>query len=516
MGRSVTQGSSFWTTTDKFTRDTGLFCTNAFNVESDALILSKWHGDGDNINGLYKSLLWNQERYVNWEKYLQWRGDGHLISVAPTRSGKGVGCVVPNLLNYSGSVVVIDPKGENYEKTWLYRKRVLKQQIVCLDPFSIVTDKGDSDVFNPLDSIIERRYFYSDADIYELNPVFDADVSRLAETLVVRQPDEKDPHWNDKAVTVLRALITLTIFRTGLGFVEHWDLAALREYMCMPAKEFRNQLETISSMDELPSMVRRAANEILAMGENELMSVLSTVNRHIEFLDTPCVASVLGRDTENTFSFETLNDPEKRISIYIVIPPHYFTRYSRLVRLWISMAIDVVTHRTPSFGAASESSYPPVLFLLDEMAQLGRMEPIKQAVSLMAGYGMTLWMIIQDLAQMQGLYKEDWQTFLANARIQQFFGINDTTTAKMISEMLGSATYSNVIETESTQGSHFFQTQTTDGLNRNDAGRNLFTPDEIRRLRPEIMLMFVQGMNPILAQKIRYYDDTLFKPRASK
>ena len=512
MSLSISQGSSYWASSDSLS-SAKLFFTDSERLSHDALILSKWMGSGNDIDGFYKSILWNRPPRFTWKNYLQWSGDGHIISVAPTRAGKGVGCVIPNLLNYSGSMVVIDPKGENYIKTSEYRRTVLGQQIVCLDPFSVVTDKGDADVINPFEIILPRKFEYD--DVYELNPMFDADVARIADALVVRAEDEKDPHWNDKAISVLRALITITILGNGFdsSHGENRDLSAVREALLQPAEKFRADLNLLCSLDCAHVLSRRAASEILSMGSNELLSVISSVNRHVEFLDTPCVAQILGRGAEGTFSFSTLNDIARRITIYIVLPPHYFTRYSRLARLWITMAIDTITHRQPQFGAPENSSYPPVLFMLDEMAQLGKMDCIKQAVSLMAGYGMTLWMIIQDLAQLKGLYREDWQTFLANAKIQQYFGINDPTTAKMISDMLGASTYSNVVETESTQGSFFIHSQTTDGLNRMDAGRNLFTGDEIRRLNNNIMLMFVQGINPILTQKIEYYKDELFKTR---
>lgn len=512
LSTSISQGSAYWASSEMLS-NAALFYTDENNVSSDALILSKWLGSGNSIDSFYQALLWNKTPRSTWKNYLQWQGDGHIISVAPTRAGKGVGCVIPNLLNYSGSMVVIDPKGENYLKTSEYRRTVLGQDIVCLDPFSVVTDPGDSDVINPLESIVEKKYSYD--DIYKFNPLFDADVSRIAEALVVRNEDEKDPHWNDKAVAVLRSLITLTIFRQNFGSADsdNWDLTTVREALLLPAARFREELELISSYDYVNILVRRAANEILSMGENELLSVISCVNRHIEFLDTPCVSEILGRGNPSTFSFNSLNDPSVRKTIYIILPPHYFTRYSRLARLWITMAIDAITHRRPNLGSPMDSSYPPVLFMLDEMAQLGKMDCIRQAVSLMAGYGMTLWMIIQDLAQLKGLYKEDWQTFLANAKIQQYFGINDPTTAKMISDMLGSTTFSNVTETESTQGTFFIHAQTTDGLNRMDAGRNLFTGDEIRRLNSNIMLMFVQGLSPLLVQKIKYYEDSLYTSR---
>ena len=108
MSTSISQGSAHWASSESLS-SVKLFSTDAGSVSHKALILSKWIGSGNDISGFYKSLLWGAHPRFTWENYLQWAGDGHIISVAPTRAGKGVGCVIPNLLNYSGSMVVIDP-----------------------------------------------------------------------------------------------------------------------------------------------------------------------------------------------------------------------------------------------------------------------------------------------------------------------------------------------------------------------------------------------------------------------
>ena len=125
--------------------------------------------------------------------FLGWAGDGHVLTVAPTRSGKGVGLVIPNLLHYPGSVIVIDPKGENYAVTHRYRVARLKQRIVCIDPFHVVSDKSvATDSINPLDCLVD--YSRPPSTYLKQNPELLDEVGMIADSLVVRPADEKDPH----------------------------------------------------------------------------------------------------------------------------------------------------------------------------------------------------------------------------------------------------------------------------------------------------------------------------------
>ena len=184
------------------------------------------------------------------------------------------------------------------------------------------------------------------------------------------------------------------------------------------------------------------------------------------------------------------------VTIYLVLPPHYLGQYSRLFRLWITMAMASMTR-----SYAPPTGGRPVLFLLDEMAQLGTMDMMRKAVSLMAGYGMTLWMVWQDLSQLKLLYKDDWQSFLANAKVQQYFGINDPETAKTISEMLGEETIRIVTESESTATSKenlalFHSTKTKNTARSNaEAARALLKPDEVRRLPLARFMEISRGVN---------------------
>lgn len=252
--------------------------------------------------------------------------------------------------------------------------------------------------------------------------------------MIVRDAGAKDPHWDDKARTLLRGLILAVICGKGPHRLRH--LSEVRELLAQPFHVIGNFILDSMCQDKVAvgGLLSRAGNEILSTGNEELKSIISNALKHTEFLDSGLACKSLGDMNDGGIGTYDLADLKSigGVSIYMIIPPQYLVRYSRLIRLWITMAMSAMTRssRKPADGC-------PVLFMLDEMAQLGSLPMMKQAVSLLAGYGMSIWMVWQDLSQLKALYEHDWPTFLANAKIQQFFGINDHETAKYISEMLG-------------------------------------------------------------------------------
>ncbi len=449
--------------------------------------------------------------------FLGWAGDGHILTVAPTRSGKGVGLVVPNLLHYPGSIIVIDPKGENYAVTHRWREERLGQRIVCIDPFHVATAttvKADS--INPLDGIVD--YSKPPETYLKQNPELLDEVGMIADSLVVRPADEKDPHWNDKCRTLLKGLILATVY--GLGPKGRRHLSCVRAMLTAGLEKLLGFLPVMEAFKgDVDGVLGRAAREIRTMGREEFKNVISFALKHTEFMDSPLVGECLGGQGLALTGSYNLRDLKTRggVTIYLILPPHYLAQYGRLFRLWITMAMASMTRTTgkPKDGC-------PVLFILDEMAQLGTMDMMRKAVSLLAGYGMSVWMIWQDLSQLKSLYKDDWPSFIANAKIQQFFGINDHETAKYISEMLGEETIK--IETKSVSSSiskeRFALIKATKTKNKSKSNaekeRSLLNPDEVRRLNRETMLMFVQGVPPIAAERITYYSDPVFAGRYDK
>ena len=441
--------------------------------------------------------------------YLGWKGGGHILTVAPTRSGKGVGMVIPNLLHYSGSVLVVDPKGENYAVTQRHRKDNLGQDIVCLDPFGAVSSSCDS--INPFD-ILVANYSAGPANYLKHNPELLDDASMIADALVVREADEHEPHWNDKCRTLLKGLILAVA--CGHGPKKHRHLSEVRSLLTSGQSAFIKLLADMrKDTAAIGGHLSRASNEIQSMGTEELKNVVSYALKHTEFLDSPLVDACLGDEyrTHQHGSYD-LMDLKKfgKVSIYMILPPRHLARYNRLLRLWMTMALAAMTKTKdkPKNGS--------VLFMLDEMAQLGTLDILRQSVSLLAGYGMTLWMIWQDISQIKALYERDWTSFIANAKIQQYFGVNDHETAKMVSEMIGDETLTvSTMSTGSNRGGLAIDfTGLTSSTSRNQSeslsekDRALLAPDEMRRLNREAVIMFVQGLPPVAARRLTYHTNS--------
>ena len=416
-------------------------------------------------------------------RLLRYDGPAHLITLAPTRAGKGVGTVIPNLLAAERSVLVIDPKGENARIAGEARRRF--GTVHVLDPFEV--SGHPSAAYNPLD-----RLTPDSLDLGE-------DAASLTEALVMDPPGQvTEAHWNEEAKAILGGLIMFCVCHEDR---DRRSLATVREYLTLPPEKLRALLELMQDSDEAGGLIARAANRFLGKADREAASVLSNAQRHTHFLDSPRIAKCLAR---SDFAFSDLR--HRITSVFLVLPPNRMDAYSRWLRLLVSQALqDIARDAEASVGAqgASQRLKAPALFLLDEFAALGRLEAVERAMGLMAGYGLQLWPILQDMSQLKDLYGERAGTFIANAGVQQVFGVNDFETAKWLSQMIGQETAG--FQTDS------FKPGDGPSFSNNLTGRDLLTPDEIMQLRPENQLLRVQGQATAVAQKLRYYADPEFK-----
>ncbi|GAA6203066.1 type IV secretory system conjugative DNA transfer family protein [Aquicoccus sp. SU-CL01552] len=421
---------------------------------------------------------------------LRYDGPAHLITLAPTRAGKGVGTVIPNLLAAVRSVLVIDPKGENARIAGEARRRF--GTVHVLDPFEV--SGMPSAAYNPLDRLAPNSL-----DLGE-------DAASLTEALVMDPPGQvTEAHWNEEAKAILGGLIMFCVCHEDR---DRRTLATVREYLTLPPEKLRALLELMQDSDAAGGLIARAANRFLGKADREAASVLSNAQRHTHFLDSPRIAKVLSR---SDFHFSDLR--HRIASVFLVLPPNRMDAYSRWLRLLVSQALQDIARdaeasvRPQSGPAGAQGSTQrlktPTLFLLDEFASLGRLEAVERAMGLMAGYGLQLWPILQDMSQLKDLYGERAGTFIANAGVQQVFGVNDFETAKWLSQMIGQETAG--FQTDS------FKPGDGPSFSNNLTGRDLLTPDEIMQLRPENQLLRVQGQATAVAEKLRYYADPEFK-----
>jgi type IV secretion system protein VirD4 len=217
------------------------------------------------------------------------------------------------------------------------------------------------------------------------------------------------------------------------------------------------------------AIVRRSAAQISQKSPRERAAVLSTAQSHTHFLDSPAMIHALGATRLPGEGAET--------TTYLILPPARMDGYRRWLRLMVGSMLNTIMRQRRGRR---------VIFLLDEFAHLGRMRPVEQGISLVGGYGVGFWLLIQDLAQLRAIYGEGWSTFLANAEVLQAFGINDFETAEHLSRLAGEMT----VETRP---------------------RRLITADEIRRLAPDLQLLFVRGHAPIAARRVSYLRDRAFR-----
>ena len=373
-----------------------------------------------------------------------WHDDLNIMTCAGTRSGKGVASVIPNLLTFPGSTVVIDPKGELAEATAAYRRDQLGQKVIVLDPANTAKiDPSLKGTYNPLSQL--------DPDD-TLNVVSAA--QSIASGIVIPNPNAKEPFWDQTALNFIQGVILYIINRyppedrtleklrqtLALGDWElHKDyLDIMREddpeFESAPEKARDMLLDEMIDMDEYGGNIREAAMKLRLFGEQTQGNVLGGAVTHLDFLNEPKLWENLRHtdDPEHTFELSELRRQDQHITIYLCLPVDMMYQQGRWMRLIVSQIVQYI-ERTEF----DKSRDYPILMMIDEFFQLGPMPSIVNTLTYAPGFGLRLWLIIQDINQLKANYPETWETILGACGIKQFFGFNDLTTAKYMSEMLG-------------------------------------------------------------------------------
>ncbi|WP_238542496.1 type IV secretory system conjugative DNA transfer family protein [Sphingomonas sp. PAMC 26621] len=413
----------------------------------------------------------------------RFRQNGHVITFAPTGSGKGTGLVIPTLLEYPGSALVLDVKGENYAVTARAR-RAMGQAVWLLDPYGVTGDRAHG--FNWLDRI----------DLESEDCL--AQAMTIADACVIPADKGGDDHWDDTARDLIRGVV---LHVAGMD-ADKRNMGEVRRLLASGAEELDDTLAAMMVSDAAFGIVARAANTFSGMADRERGSVLSSARRHTAFLDDPRIARTLAR---SDFALRDLKHTP--MTVYVVLPADKLRGgNARFVRGLVNDALAGVM-------ADTVTPFHKVAFLLDEFAQLGRMTAIEDAISLVRGFGVALWLFLQDMDQLKIYPKKG--SFLANAT-GQFFNTNDLETAKYVSDMLGKAT----IEYETANrgksggtnlgtGSHSMNRGKSTGASQQFAGRELLTPDEV--MREQRAIVFVASEPAWLLDRIDYRTDAEYR-----
>lgn len=330
-------------------------------------------------------------------------GEGHLMTIAPTGAGKGRSAIIPTLLSYPGPVIVIDPKGENYQVT-ARRRWEMGQDVYLLDPFGVVGDDGDC--FNPLHTFDAHA-----PDAYD-------QAAGMAE-LIAPGRCVTDPFWGDSG----RALVSVLLLHVASARPP--VLRNIAEVAYLLNQGLNDIQFTFKEMErsELP-LVRQLASGWSATESKVLASILSTAKTAISVFNSDCVARMSGT-TDLPLDGIERGDP---ISLYLVLPPDKLDTHGKLLRLWIGCMMDIICRRRHKVEQ-------PTLFILDEAAQLGTLNQLRRAITLLRGYGVRTWSFWQDLSQLQTLYA-DWETLYNNTRYIQTFGATTHLLAGKLAHLL--------------------------------------------------------------------------------
>jgi type IV secretion system protein VirD4 len=418
-------------------------------------------------------------------QYLRHDGPEHVMAFAPTRSGKGVGLVVPTLLTWPGSAVIHDIKGENWQLTAGWRARF--SHCLLFNPKDV-----RSAAYNPLLEV--RR------GTHEVR-----DVQNVADILV--DPEgalERRNHWEKTSHSLLVGAILHVLYAEP-----DKTLRGVANFLSDPARSFERSLWAMMSTahlrDRAHPVVASAAREVLNKSENERSGVLSTAMSFLGLYRDPTVAEVTSRCD---WRIDDIVHGEHPISLYLVVPASDISRTKPLIRLLLNQIGRRLTETVELKDGLPDRHR--LLLMLDEFPALGRLDFFESALAFMAGYGLRAFLIAQSLNQIEKAYGPN-NAILDNCHVRVAFATNDERTAKRISDALGTATE---LRAQRNYAGHRLSPWLGHLMvSRQESARPLLTPGEVMQLSANEEIVMVSGQPPIRAKKLRYFEDSNFTSR---
>ena len=415
--------------------------------------------------------------------YLRHDGPEHVLCFAPTRSGKGVGLVVPTLLTWPGSAIVHDIKGENWQLTAGFRAR--HGRVLLFDPTN-----PDSSAYNPLLEVRRGEWEVRD-------------VQNIADILVDPEGSlERRNHWEKTSHALLVGAILHVLYAEP-----DKTLAGVASFLSDPRRTIEATLDAMMKTAHLGEagphpVIASAARELLNKSDNERSGVLSTAMSFLGLYRDPIVAEVTRRCD---WRIADLVAGEMPTTLYLVVPPSDINRTKPLVRLILNQVGRRLTE-----DLQTKAGRHRLLLMLDEFPALGRLDFFESALAFMAGYGLKSFLIAQSLNQIEKAYGPN-NSILDNCHVRVSFATNDERTAKRVSDALGTATEMKAMKNYA--GHRLSPWLGHLMVSRSETARQLLTPGEIMQLPPSDEIVMLAGTPPIRAKKARYFEDVRFKER---
>ena len=415
--------------------------------------------------------------------YLRHDGPEHVLCFAPTRSGKGVGLVVPTLLTWPGSCIVHDIKGENWTLTAGFRAK--HGRVLLFDPTN-----AKSSAYNPLLEVRQGEWEVRD-------------VQNIADILVDPEGSlDKRNHWEKTSHSLLVGAILHVLYAE-----KDKTLAGVANFLSDPRRPVEATLRAMMDTPHLGEagvhpVIASSARELLNKSENERSGVLSTAMSFLGLYRDPVVARVTARCD---WRIADLVGSRQPVTLYLVVPPSDINRTKPLIRLILNQIGRRLTEELTTSGKRHR-----LLLMLDEFPALGRLDFFESALAFMAGYGIKGFLIAQSLNQIERAYGPN-NAILDNCHVRVSFATNDERTAKRVSDALGTAT--ELRDSTNYAGHRLAPWLGHLMVSRQETARPLLTPGEIMQLPPTDEIVMVAGTPPIRATKARYYEDARFQER---
>ena len=416
-------------------------------------------------------------------QYLRHDGPEHVLCFAPTRSGKGVGLVVPSLLTWPGSCIVHDIKGENWDLTAGLRAGF--GRVLLFDPTNTT-----SAAYNPLLEVRRGEWEVRD-------------VQNVADVLVDPEGSlERRNHWEKTSHSLLVGTILHVLYAET-----DKTLAGVASFLSDPRRPIETTLVAMMTTPHLGKqgphpVVASAARELLNKSDNERSGVLSTAMSFLGLYRDPVVAQVTRRCD---WRIADIAGEEKPTTLYLVVPPSDISRTKPLIRLILNQIGRRLTEDLHGTNRRHR-----VLLMLDEFPALGRLDFFESALAFMAGYGLKSFLIAQSLNQIEKAYGAN-NSILDNCHVRVSFATNDERTAKRVSDALGTATEMRAMKNYA--GHRLSPWLGHLMVSRSETARPLMTPGEVMQLPPDDEIVMVAGAPPIRAKKARYFEDPRFAER---
>jgi type IV secretion system protein VirD4 len=415
--------------------------------------------------------------------YLRHDGPEHVLCFAPTRSGKGVGLVIPSLLTWPGSAIVHDIKGENWQLTAGFRAK--HGRVLLFDPTN-----ANSSAYNPLLDVRRGEWEVRD-------------VQNIADILVDPEGSlERRSHWEKTSHALLVGAILHVLYAE-----RDKTLAGVANFLSVPARSIEATLAAMMKTSHLGEagphpVVASAARELLNKSDNERSGVLSTAMSFLGLYRDPVVATVTSRCD---WRIGDIVGDTMPATLYLVVPPSDINRTKPLIRLLLNQIGRRLTEDLKARGNRHR-----LLLMLDEFPALGRLDFFESALAFMAGYGLKAFLIAQSLNQIEKAYGPN-NSILDNCHVRVSFATNDERTAKRVSDALGTATEMRSMKNYA--GHRLSPWLGHLMVSRQESARALLTPGEVMQLPPSDEIVMVADIHPVRARKARYYEDVRLTER---